>query len=190
VTAAPDHAQWEELAALDSLGMLEGDEAAAWAAHQNTCEPCRLERLALADVSGDLALAASPAAPPASLRQRLLDGLEANSAVQRRVVRAEGGWQPTRFPGVDAKRLSMDPATGDITSLVRMAPGAVYAPHRHASSEHCYVVEGDLVFADHTLSAGDYSVSAPQTEHSQATSANGCLLLIIHNVHDEMLASR
>jgi quercetin dioxygenase-like cupin family protein len=73
--------------------------------------------------------------------------------------------------------------------MVRMAPGAVYAPHRHAGDEHCYVLSGDLIFEDHTLGTGDYSVNPAGTTHSRSTSKQGCLLLVMHNVRDQILAS-
>jgi len=34
-------------------------------------------------------------------------------------------WEPTEFPGVEAKTLLVDEATGLLTALMRMAPGAV-----------------------------------------------------------------
>ena len=46
----------------------------------------------------------------------------------------------------------------------------------------------DLVFNDHTLHAGDYEVDAPDTAHSPVTTHGGCLLLIIHNAGDQLLA--
>jgi anti-sigma factor ChrR (cupin superfamily) len=184
------HALWEELAALEAVGLLEREQAAALAGHLATCDACRTEALAFAEVAGELAWSAPAVAPPEWLRQRVMAGLTPHNATQRKVVRgADDIWQPTGFPGVDIKHLSKDPATGDLTSLVRMAAGALYAPHRHATTEHCYVVEGDLIFADHTLFAGDYSVCPPDSEHTQATSTNGCLLLIVHNMNDQLLVA-
>ena len=80
-----------------------------------------------------------------------------------------------------------DTATGNTTLLVRMSPGAVYPSHRHAGLEHCYVLEGDLVFADHALQAGDYEVAHSDTDHSSVTTRGGCLLFIINNVRDQIL---
>ena len=85
-------------------------------------------------------------------------------------------------------RLYEDPIRGELSSLVRMLPGARYPSHRHASLEHCYVIEGDLVFEDHTLLAGDYSAGTPDKEHTAATTKNGCLLFIVHNTQDRVYA--
>jgi anti-sigma factor ChrR (cupin superfamily) len=190
---AAAHAYWEDSAASYALGLLTGAEAEAFEAHLETCAACQAEVAAAAETMGDLAFATA-AAPPVALRDKVLAKVQGkvglDNAVQRKVVRADsGGWQATGFAGVEVKQLSVDEATGNITSLARLAPGAVYAPHRHASHEHCYVVEGDLVFDDHALHAGDYSVSAPGTVHSPATTRSGCTLLIVHNVRDELLAA-
>jgi anti-sigma factor ChrR (cupin superfamily) len=95
-------------------------------------------------------------------------------------------WQPTPFAGVSIARLYEDSTRGELTSLVRMMPGALYPSHRHAGLEHCYVLEGDLVFEDHTLVAGDYSAGSPDTDHTSATTRHGCLLFIVHNARDHV----
>lgn len=77
---------------------------------------------------------------------------------------------------------------GNVTQLVRLAPGAKYPPHRHAGLEHCYVLEGDLVSDVHTIYAGDYEINSPHTDHLPVSSKNGCLLLIINNQRDTLLA--
>jgi anti-sigma factor ChrR (cupin superfamily) len=69
-----------------------------------------------------------------------------------------------------------------------MAPGAIYPPHRHFGLEHCYVLEGDLVFDDYTLHAGDYEIASAATEHSLVTTQHGCLLLIMNNRGDQLVA--
>ena len=99
---------------------------------------------------------------------------------------AEGRWHKV-MPGIEVKRLFVDPATRIITSLLRVAPGAVYPAHRHAGLEHLYVVDGDAIFDDHTLNTGDYEARTPQSVHSTVTTTEGCLLLVIHNQHDEYL---
>jgi anti-sigma factor ChrR (cupin superfamily) len=54
-------------------------------------------------------------------------------------------WQPTRFAGIDAKPLLVDRASGLVTSLIRMAPGAVLPDHQHVLIEQTWVLEGHLV---------------------------------------------
>ncbi len=55
-------------------------------------------------------------------------------------------WQPTRFPGIEAKTL-MANNTGMSTVLMRWAPGAWLPHHEHVAMEQTFVLEGS--FADH-----------------------------------------
>jgi anti-sigma factor ChrR (cupin superfamily) len=54
-------------------------------------------------------------------------------------------WQPTRFPGIDIKTLLIDHASGLVSSLIRMAPGATLPDHEHVLIEQTWVLEGHLV---------------------------------------------
>ena len=65
-------------------------------------------------------------------------------------------WKPTRFPGVEAKTLMENPATGMSTVLMRWAPGARLPQHEHVAIEQTFVLEGS--FADHmgVCRAGNY----------------------------------
>jgi anti-sigma factor ChrR (cupin superfamily) len=101
---------------------------------------------------------------------------------------SEMKFQPTQFPGVSVASLFVDPVRGELASLVRVTPGARYPSHRHATVEHCYVLEGDLVFEDHTLGPGDYAAGMPDADHTSATTTQGCMLFIVHNLHDQIHA--
>jgi len=101
---------------------------------------------------------------------------------------AKMNWQPTGFSGVSIARLYEDPTRGERCSLLRMMPGAHFPSHRHAGIEHCYVVEGDVIFDDHTLTAGDYSAGSPHSEHSSSTTTRGCVLFVVHNAADQLHA--
>jgi anti-sigma factor ChrR (cupin superfamily) len=63
----------------------------------------------------------------------------------RHVRVADQPWQKTRFPGVETKPLLVDRESGLVTSLIRMAPGAVLPDHEHVLIEQTYVLEGKLV---------------------------------------------
>ncbi len=54
-------------------------------------------------------------------------------------------WEPTRFPGCEAKTLLFDRETGLVTALMRFAPGAILPDHEHVKIEQTYVLEGRLV---------------------------------------------
>lgn len=170
-------------ATLFSLGLLEPEESRHFEAHLKTCPACEAEVRACSEVAADLAYSLPESSPRPRVRQEVLR-VAASASVLKRA--RDGTWL-SPFPGIDVKQLFIDPATLNVTSLVRMKPGAVYPSHRHASQEHCYVLEGDLVFSDHTLLAGDYEVSATSTDHSIVTTTQGCLLLIINNQRDQLL---
>lgn len=54
-------------------------------------------------------------------------------------------WQATRYPGIEIKTLLFDRASGLVSSLMRMAPGAVLPDHEHVQIEQTWVLEGHLV---------------------------------------------
>jgi len=53
-------------------------------------------------------------------------------------------WRPTMFAGVETKPLYVDRATGMLTVLLKMAPGAVLPDHEHVGVEQTYVLAGRL----------------------------------------------
>ncbi len=66
-----DHT-WLDFAAPYALDVLEGEELAAFEAHLRDCPVCQGEVQEMREVAGFLAHAASPVAPPAGLRDRVL----------------------------------------------------------------------------------------------------------------------
>ena len=85
-------------------------------------------------------------------------------------------WRPTAFPGIEIKVLLEDKDTGLMTSLTRMAPGAVLPLHEHTDIEQTYVLEGRLVDAEGEVKAGEY-VWRPAGSVHVATAPDGALLL-------------
>jgi anti-sigma factor ChrR (cupin superfamily) len=176
-----------DLAALYSLDALGPGEAREFEAHLSTCRECAEEVRVLREIATE-ALALSVAAdPPESLRDRVLSRIKKESGGAL-VRREEGEWREIGIPGVRVKNLFKDTVSGTLTSLLRMEAGSSYPRHLHARLEHLYVLEGDLVFEDHTLLAGDYEAAAGATEHCSATTRGGCMVLTFSNVADEMLA--
>jgi anti-sigma factor ChrR (cupin superfamily) len=172
-------------ASLYVLGLLDESDSSTFEQHLNSCPLCQAEVSESGDLVVRLAGTLPPSTPPAGLRQRVLAEAVLPRGVVALVRGANVNWKPTPFTGVSVARLYEDPR-GALTSLVRMMPGAHYPSHRHASLEHCYVLEGDVVFEDHTLTAGDYSAGCPDRDHASATTRQGCLLFIVHNVQDQM----
>jgi anti-sigma factor ChrR (cupin superfamily) len=177
--------QVRERASFYRLGLLESAEASAFEHHLAECDVCRTEARELGDAVAELAFGLVASHPGPRVREQLLRRTTPKPVLVRRDA---GNWQATGFDGVEAKQLFVDATTGNVTSLVRMAARAKYPPHRHAGHELCYVLEGDLVFDDHTLFAGDFEVNAPFSGHSPVTTVNGCLLLLTNNQGDQLLA--
>lgn len=93
-------------------------------------------------------------------------------------------WKPTPFEGVFTAKLYADSVRGERASLLRVAPGAQYPAHHHSHVEHCYVLQGDVVFSDHTLYAGDYEAAHAGMDHSPVTTKTGCVIFLVHNQND------
>jgi anti-sigma factor ChrR (cupin superfamily) len=175
-----------ELAPLASAGALDAREAAEFTAHVTSCEICAAELRSFDETAALLAVTIAQAPPP-SLRSKLLSRFGPPAASLALVRSGQGKWIRTPYPGVEIKRLFSDPQTGMLVSLLRVEAGGSYPSHRHAGAEQTYVLEGDVVFDDHTLYAGDYEVAAPSTKHSIVRTNTGCMVLLINHKADEVL---
>jgi anti-sigma factor ChrR (cupin superfamily) len=85
-------------------------------------------------------------------------------------------WEASNFPGVDFKTLLVDPETGILTTLVRMAPGATLPDHEHMEIEQTYVLEGRLIDDDGEVTSGNFVWRPARSRHS-AHAPDGALLL-------------
>lgn len=174
-----------ELAALFAVGALDRDEARKFEKHAAECASCGRDMQEMQETAALLALASSKQ-PPNSLRRRVLEQTRPHRRAA--LVRVnEGAWIRSPFPGVEVKTLYSDPVTGDVTSLLRVRPGAQFPAHEHAGMEHVYVLEGDVVFDDHTLYAGDYEIAPAESRHSAVTTNTGCVILLINNRRDHII---
>jgi anti-sigma factor ChrR (cupin superfamily) len=86
-------------------------------------------------------------------------------------------WQTSRYPGIETKTLLVDPATGQLTMLMRMAPGARLPDHEHVLIEQTYVLEGCLACGEGECPAGDFVWRPTGSRHEAWAGASGCLLL-------------
>lgn len=102
------------------------------------------------------------------------------------ITAAEGVWREIA-PGVKAKVLSLDMVSRRVTTLLRIAPGASYAPHRHTETEELFVLEGGCFCGGRELKVGDYHRAEAGTEHHDTSSDDGCVLLVISSPQNEML---
>ncbi len=115
-------------------------------------------------------IAKPPGAPAVSERRSQTDSLALDSGALP--------WRDTPCAGVQWKKLSFDPATGESAVLLLFAPGAAYQAHRHPAGEQYFVLEGSLEDGGRTWGAGAYVRHAPGSVH-RPSSVAGCRLLVI-----------
>lgn len=99
----------------------------------------------------------------------------------------EGKWESgAKFP---AKRFNwcgpVDQARNSFTTLVRMAPGAILASHRHADAEESYVLEGEIFVSGVLMHPGDYCRAEAGSLHTGVTTKTGCVFIAVASLHNE-----
>jgi anti-sigma factor ChrR (cupin superfamily) len=80
----------------------------------------------------------------------------------------------------------VDAETKNITSLLKLGPGAAYPAHHHAGVEQCLVIEGTVRIGQILLESGDFEYANAGTEHAVVQSDSGCVLMLISNQDDEV----
>lgn len=80
-------------------------------------------------------------------------------------------------PGNKMKVIYHDPASGMLTILARLAPGAGIPAHEHEDMEQTYVLEGSLVDDEGECTAGNFVIRAKGSRHAP-TAPNGCTMLV------------
>lgn len=123
-----------------------------------------------------LALAA-PVAPPPGLLDKIDAAIDAPDAGHRVVRADEGAW---RLWLDRIWRKDLTPAAGEGPSiyLLRCEPGAVLPAHDHDRPEHVFVLEGFFLVDNVIVRAGDYQFAAPDSDHAEHRSPDGCLVLV------------
>jgi quercetin dioxygenase-like cupin family protein len=94
-------------------------------------------------------------------------------------VRADAiDWSPLDFPGVSMRVLHADPATGGMTVLTRLAPGALIPAHLHTKADEAvYVLEGDFVEDGRPHGPGTFFAAKAGVRHGPHGSVGGCVVL-------------
>jgi anti-sigma factor ChrR (cupin superfamily) len=88
-------------------------------------------------------------------------------------------WEKTRYAGVEQKTLFIDRASGVLTALMRMAPGARLPDHEHVKIEQTYVLEGTLVCPEGECHAGQFVWRPAGSRHEAWAGPQGGLFLAI-----------
>jgi len=88
-------------------------------------------------------------------------------------------WRPTRFEGIGIKVLYEDKEQGEMTCLLKWAPGARLPMHKHPEIEQSYVIEGSFSDHDGIARAGQYVWRKPGSFH-ETCSEEGATILAIY----------
>jgi anti-sigma factor ChrR (cupin superfamily) len=91
-------------------------------------------------------------------------------------------WEKTRHPGVETKALVADPASGLLTVLTKMAPGARLPDHEHVLVEQTLVLEGVLHCDEGMCRAGDFVWRPAGSRHQAWAGPEGCVALAMFQV--------
>ncbi|OWK38027.1 cupin domain-containing protein [Fimbriiglobus ruber] len=87
-------------------------------------------------------------------------------------------WAPLDFPGVSLRVLFTDPASGTMSVLTRMAPGASIPAHLHTKAdETVYVLEGDFVEEGTSHGPGSFFAGKAGVPHGPHGTVGGCVVL-------------
>ncbi len=176
-----------ERAALYSLGALPAEDAAVLAMHlARGCTVCAREVGTQERLVGALGQHATAVAPRPALREQVLAAVPAApSTVPPSTVRPTTlAWEPGAIPGVVAKPLFADAATGRFTNMVRMEAGVSYPGHRHTDTEELFLLSGDLSVEGEHLFTGDYCAAPAGTIHAHTFSERGCTFVVTASDRD------
>lgn len=189
--------QNRESVPLYSLGSLDDGAKRAVEVAASQDSSLQAEMAEWHEVAARIGLAAPVPEPTPELRAKLLRDVHGHKMGSRPLLQEEvsgihvlrhghGSWRPTPFAGVSSKLLFLDKVSGLGTSLLRFEPGAEYPSHHHSAEEQCYVIEGDIRLGELHLHQGDFTTATPGTTHGIITSDQGCVVLIIASIHDEI----
>lgn len=88
-------------------------------------------------------------------------------------------WKPSQFEGIDIKVLYENKEAGELTCLLRWAPGTTLPFHKHPEIEQSYVIEGSFSDHDGICRKGEYVYRIPGSMH-ETHSEEGCIILAVY----------
>lgn len=112
-------------------------------------------------------------------RERLEGKLEPTKNGSVYVKPQDIAWGPSQFEGVDIKVLYENKEAGELTCLLRWAPGTTLPFHKHPEIEQSWVLEGSFSDHDGICRAGEFVYRHPGSMH-ETHSAEGCTILAIY----------
>jgi anti-sigma factor ChrR (cupin superfamily) len=183
-----------ELLTCYAFDLLDPDEAEQVHQHLTGCADCAAEVTSLRETAADLPYSLPDLNPHPRVRERVLAGLNGRhkAALEQPLPGvfvkrlSQQKWRKTPYEGVEYKVLYVDSETKNVTSLLKLQPGAAYPAHRHAGVEQCLVLEGSVRIGQIFLEPGDFEYAQAGTDHAIVQSDSGCVLMLISNQNDEV----
>ena len=177
-----------------AFDLLDPEESREVADHVGECAACAAEVKSLREAAADIPYALPDVNPHPRVRERVLANLNGNRRTQLEqplpgvfvMRRSQQKWRKTPYEGVEYKILYVDNETKNVTSLLKLQPGAAYPAHHHAGVEQCLVLEGTVRIGQIMLESGDFEYANAGTEHAVVQSDTGCVLMLISNQDDEV----
>lgn len=91
-------------------------------------------------------------------------------------------WEKSVYPGIETKTLVVDRASGVLTMLLKMAPGAKLPDHEHVLIEQTFVLQGSLVCGEGACGAGDFVWRPAGSRHEAWAGPEGGLMIGIFQI--------
>ena len=91
-------------------------------------------------------------------------------------------WENTKYDGIEQKTLMLEPKTGMLTALMRMAPGAKLPDHEHVQIEQTYVLDGTLMCPEGECGPGQFVWRPAGSRHHAWAGAKGGVFLAMFQV--------
>jgi len=180
-----------DLVSLYALRALPADEISAAEAHIFGCSDCRGELETLRPVIDSFAHYPTDVLRPSEsiwkrLAHRIAPEMVENPSPLILGQAPESEWREVGS-GISCKLLATDSEHDRVSMLVRLAPGAAYPPHSHASVEELHLLHGELWIGDKKLHPGDYNRADPGTSDESVWSETGCTCILITSDRDVIL---
>lgn len=188
----------QELAALNAIGGLDGDEAKEFDLLLANADASTREEIAAWNAAAaQLAHHVRPLMEPrASVKESLMRKIAEQHATERalegpgthRFDHARGiytvfpeqmPWSKHPVPGVQIKVLTESKKRGYVTMLMKVDPGTVFPEHHHTGEEECYVLSGSIILNGKRLGVGTLHHGDEHSDHGTLSTDEGALLLLV-----------
>jgi quercetin dioxygenase-like cupin family protein len=187
----------EELAILNSIGTLDGDELREFEALMNS-SGVNSQANEWAEIAAQLTLGRGTLlVPRAGVKESLLRKIQERHATERSLEGPGGSaryenspgitsifpdrmpWEKHPVPGLTFKVLSESKKRGYVTMLMKVEPGTVFPEHHHTGEEECYVLSGSIILDGKKMGVGVLHHGDENSDHGQLSTEEGALVLLV-----------